>query len=816
VLLAGYRAEAGWGLLGVGVLIAVAGAIFLAQPGWSRWRGHLTELTGADTADLVSRLEEIRQRAGTGPVVWLLQPLNSRLSAFAFGRPGRRLVAVSGGAAVAAVRKPAAFEAVILHELAHIKNRDIDQTYLALAIWRAFVVAALLPLVVVLVVSRVLGEPQLLIWRIAVLALIVYALRNAILRSREFDADARARQICPGIALDEVFAGLPARTGRRAWHLGWKHPSGRERAAALLDPAPLYRFGFWDGLAIGLVAALGTTAVREIVTRLTTTFGARLIVPAIIFAAFAGPALTVAMWRRQLREPDAGRVRGWAAGLGLALGLAIGPVIAPLAAYSQALAPDHPSLTAVGVLAVWIALVVLIFMPFPVWVGHWADAWQQGGDTTGARVPAWGAMVAAAAAAWAVMAIGLYLLLENFTAILDQSSAADAWGGLPELLRGTAIEITQTNSAWVCLLVVGMPLAAAVYRRWRLGDALATPSRRSRWLAPVLLGVAGCLAAIALMLTVSALAHARVAEVVRWSPDFLVGVGFFDEQAIVVIALVCALVMAAQARSAVSMSLAVALGTAVAAVGRLAVPNVLSLEHCFASLSVQYVHPPAGGCLSSPEPVILHTVVLGAFLVSILFVPAAYAAAMLLRSHIRQQRGTASVKALGWVAAATTALAVLAGTALWEPSASAQGIKPAGSIGSDGWISGYGYDVRLIPGWYASGPADRPGLQIFLYPFDGGQIKLGSLATANPAEVVTDRSDLLRLGARPEPLDGTPGLLLVRSGLADGVLEQWFIVRRPAIYFLTLYGAPLWPQDAPYLQSSYAYMLRSWQWTRYA
>ena len=244
---------------------------FLAQPWWSRRRKHLTELTGADDADLVRRLEGVRQRAGTGPVVWLLQPLNARLSAFAFGRPGHRFVAVSGGAAVAAVREPAAFEAVILHELAHIKNRDIDQTYLALAIWRAFVVAALLPLAVVLIVSRVLGEPQLLIWRMAMLALIVYSLRNAILRSREFDADARARQIDRAIALDTVLADLPARTGRRAWHLGWKHPSGRERVAALADPAPLFRFRFWDGLGIGLVAALGAAAAHEIVTLLSTT-----------------------------------------------------------------------------------------------------------------------------------------------------------------------------------------------------------------------------------------------------------------------------------------------------------------------------------------------------------------------------------------------------------------------------------------------------------------------------------------------------------------------------------------------------------------
>ena len=67
------------------------------------------------------------------------------------GNDRRRFVVIGGGAVVAAVKKPADFDAVILHELAHIKNRDIDQTYLALAIRRAFVVAALLPLAVLLI-----------------------------------------------------------------------------------------------------------------------------------------------------------------------------------------------------------------------------------------------------------------------------------------------------------------------------------------------------------------------------------------------------------------------------------------------------------------------------------------------------------------------------------------------------------------------------------------------------------------------------------------------------------------------------------------
>jgi Zn-dependent protease with chaperone function len=46
----------------------------------------------------------------------------------------------------------------VLHELGHITNRDIDQTYLAVAIWQAFVVTALLPIAGLLIFSSQLGS----------------------------------------------------------------------------------------------------------------------------------------------------------------------------------------------------------------------------------------------------------------------------------------------------------------------------------------------------------------------------------------------------------------------------------------------------------------------------------------------------------------------------------------------------------------------------------------------------------------------------------------------------------------------------------
>jgi Zn-dependent protease with chaperone function len=816
------RTEAWWGLLGVGVLAAVAGAIFLAQPWWYRRRRHLSELTGDGAAELVRRLEGVRQRAGAGPVVWLLQPLNARLSAFAFGRPGRRFVAVSGGAAVAAVRKPAAFDAVILHELAHIKNRDIDQTYLTLAIWRAFVVAALLPLVVTVIVTGELGGWQRSLWRVAALALIVYSLRNAVLRSREFDADARARELDPKTQLGPVLAALPARTGRRARLLGWTHPPGQARAAALADPAPLYRCTVWDGLAVGLVTAIGASAVRDIVILTTTTNGVRLFVPAVIFGAFAGAALAVAMWRNQLLEAGTGTVKGWAAGSGLGLGLAAGWIIAlPQASSALKLAPDQLTPAAVGVLAVWIGLGILIFMPFPVWVGHWADAWQQRAGMTAPRVPARGGMVAAAIAAWAVMAAGLYLVLASDIGILVGSSAASVWHQLPELLRGMGSIITAPGGGelggWVvCLVIVGVPLAADVaHRRWRRsGDGRDAALPGWRPVAIALLCAAGCLAAVALMLALSAVTHSRIAEPVRWSPDFLSRLVFFEEQAIVVVAVLCALIAAATARSARTVALSVVVGIAVAAVGAMALPTAGDIGHCFGSLSIQYAHPPSGSCLTGPDSGFVRPTVLGAALASILFVPAAHAAGMLTGRRTRRVRLAAGAKTVGWLAAGAAVIAAITGTALWGPGASAHGVQPAGSIGRDGWIRGQGYEIRLIPNWYALTQAGEPGPVVFTFPFDGAKIYLLSPPASKSVNAAKYRNVLLRLGARPALLDGAPGLRIARPGLPAGILEQWFIVRSPAVYLITLNKSPDFPGDSPYLRDSLTRMLRTWHWTK--
>lgn len=91
--------------------------------------------------------------------------------------------------------------------------------------------------------------------------------------------------------------------------------------------------------------------------------------------------------------------------------MAVGPVITLTTALDQSAAPNNLHPGAFAVLVIWIALVAFLFVSVPVWIGYWADAWQQRAGTTELRVPARGGMLLAAVGACVVLAIGLTLLL---------------------------------------------------------------------------------------------------------------------------------------------------------------------------------------------------------------------------------------------------------------------------------------------------------------------------------------------------------------------------------------------------------------------
>jgi Zn-dependent protease with chaperone function len=802
----GERVEGLWTLLGIGVLAVLAGAMYWAQPWWYRRHRRLVPLTSEEAPEVIERLEELRGRAGVGPVTWLQQPLNFAPSAFAFGRVRRRIVAVSGGAIVSQARQPAVFDAIVLHELGHIRNRDIDQTYLAVAIWWAFVVAALLPMAGLLISGK-LSPPAPLIWRAVVLALLVYLLRNSILRSREFGADARVAELDPDTSLGQVLAGQPPRRGRRSWRMGWLHPSGRDRAAALLDPAPLYRSGFWDGLAIGLVAAMGAEAGRDLAERFLTPSPGTDLIPAFIFGLFSGAALTVAMWRMRLLPGGTATAGDWAVGLGLGLGVATGPVIALGTALDKGVAPDSLHTGSFIVIAIWVLLVTVLFVSFPAWIGRWADAWQQ----RERRVPARAGMMVAAVGTWVVLAIGIGLVLTNFT-FVDQfdASTKTVW---EQTWTSTGYDAARTTSAWAVVLVfIAVPLSgflAGLRQRSPGGGRTGAPATR-RWLnrarPAALICLAGVVAEIAVTLVTAAVARAHIAPAIRWNGLYYAQFLLSQEQMVILVAVIIALIAAAVLPYELSDTIAIAVAGAIGALGTLAMMGSQALGHCAAPFSPTYNNPPANDCPGNPGFLTsgIFPAAIEAALIGILLIPAAHYGGTLIARRVRRPRRRAV--ALRWLAVGVAAAAVIVGIAVRVPDASAHGIHPVGSIGEDGWVNGAGYEIRIFPNWYDNSPASSQGNILVLY--DGRYT--GVFADLTLVTVHVQRGATIHgKGGHAFRLQGAPGLTFVYPNVRGNYEQQWLVIRGALGYILTF--RTIAPAQA-FLEHNVSTMISSWRW----
>jgi Zn-dependent protease with chaperone function len=806
----GERVEGLWALLGIGVLAVLAGAMYWAQPWWYRRHRRLVPLTSEEAPKVIERLEQLREHAGVGPVTWLQQPLNFAPSAFAFGRVRRRIVAVSGGAVVSQARQPAVFDAIVVHELSHIRNRDIDQTYLAVAVWWAFVVAALLPMAGLLISGK-LSPPAPLIWRAVVLALLVYLLRNSILRSREFGADARVAELDPDTSLGQVLAGQPPRRGRRIWHMGWLHPSGRDRAAALLDPAPVYRCGFWDGLAIGLVAAMGAEAGRDLAERFLTPSPGTDLIPAFIFALFSGAALTVAMWRMRLLPGGTATAGDWAVGLGLGIGVAIGPVIALDTALDKGVAPDSLHTGSFIVVAIWVLLITFLFVSFPAWIGRWADAWQQ----RERRVPARGGMMVAAVGTWVVLAISIGFVLTNFTSVEEFDASTKTV--LEQTWTFTGYDSARTTSAWVVVLVfIAVPLSGflAGLRQRSLGDGHRTAPATRRWLnrarPAALICLAGLVAVIAVTLVTAAVARAHIAPAIRWNGLYFGQFLLFEEQMVILLAVIIALIAAAVLTYELSDMIAIVVAAVVAALGILAVMGSQALGNCVALFNLTYGHQPAGDCPGAGDPRSLVSDIfpaaIEAALISILVIPAAYYAGILIaRRAGLGGRPRLATRALGWLAAGAVAAAVIVGISLRVPDASAHGIQPIGSIGQDGWVHGTGYEIRIFPNWYDS-PASNRGNILIVY--DGRYSGVSAYLTLLTVRVGRD-AKITGKGGHAFLLNGAPGLTFMSPDVHGYFIQRWLVIRGSLGYILTFRTMTA---DRASREPNISSMINTWQW----
>ncbi|WP_194923281.1 M48 family metalloprotease [Catenulispora pinisilvae] len=335
----------------------------------------------------LTRLSEL----GSAPH-FVVDPTRMTAGAVAFGRTGRYTVCLDGGLLPLRTTDPAAFGAVIQHELAHISNLDVDLTYAVVALWRAFAALVLLPYVVVTGVTFAMaqfagrflasdavfwpaGRPAL-IRQIAVslfLTLLVYLTTADILRHRELhaDADAVAQGADRGI-WDRAAEGERATENLRMlmrWRALWRvHPSSQKRARSLHDPAALFSLGPLQLFLIGSVTSLSLKTLTEL-------WGSALITWSIVGAS--ATLVTVAVWRSVLYAVKAGAEvpSGLWAGCWLGFGLTAGELLTATDSVNRWL-PPHPEV---------LLVLVIGAMGFTVWVTQcaWLQASTPNGVQTG-------------------------------------------------------------------------------------------------------------------------------------------------------------------------------------------------------------------------------------------------------------------------------------------------------------------------------------------------------------------------------------------------------------------------------------------------
>jgi len=377
-----------WSLAGIAMLTTVALMLYCGTARWIRRGGlrgrrRLRDLGVPARARLGDRLNELSARAGLpSPPSFLADWGNPRPAAKAFGRPGNPQVRLS---AALLTRRPddPLFTAIVLHELAHLRNRDLRVTYLTLAARNAFCVVVAAGYAAALVAA---GTGPLLpdlrtSVAIALLAALVWLNIWSVNRGRELEANATAaflhrRLRRGGRSGDE---DEPGRGGLAGWDEGpaWPAPQGKEgrpadvpgsrlkkclqrrrpariwsptpaaQQAALRDPSLLYRpdgFAMFSaGIATAVIAGEVTPAVFSVVLStwlgspwsllfltghralllMLFTFGPAALITSAVIAALA----CTSVWRLEYQAQLGGSGAGFRQLARLALPLAAGMIV---------------------------------------------------------------------------------------------------------------------------------------------------------------------------------------------------------------------------------------------------------------------------------------------------------------------------------------------------------------------------------------------------------------------------------------------------------------------------------------------------------
>ena len=384
------RSRVGEELLALIGVAGLAGAIYAVLPVWRRRRGGYVDMVPSDAPEVVAEVERLADTAGLRSrprILW--NPLNGSAAAIVFGALGRYQLALSGGLVIRFYEDPEVFRAVLRHELAHIRNGDIDKTYLTVAVWYAFAAGALLPFGV----SMAFFDHSFLadmFWRIAGLGVVVYLIRNSVLRARESYADVRASFEDGPAGIMSRIIGQSAVVRGGSWRRLWAvHPSPAERQRTITDTASLFRLTFWDAGAVGLTIGLAFPNLELTIGLGTLGFdrsggvishGLAALLLSVLLVGVVGSAV----WRSAFLSLIDDRRRP-ASLLPIALGVTAGAVLGHVLSFSSSvdvLGSALPSLARIAIVeSVWAVVFTLGTLGLVRWIWAAAETWLRRAPT---------------------------------------------------------------------------------------------------------------------------------------------------------------------------------------------------------------------------------------------------------------------------------------------------------------------------------------------------------------------------------------------------------------------------------------------------
>ncbi|WP_194927811.1 M48 family metalloprotease [Catenulispora pinisilvae] len=362
-----------------GTMIIAAAVLYRLLPVWKARRSRYVPLARFDAAGDLTTVIAGLVRHSKLPVTLNLDDCYVDLgaasaSAVVFGTRRHPRIRLNLGLLRIREKNPDRFNAVMLHELAHIANRDVGITYATVAVWRVFLIAALLPGAVDDVISlltehtpaawgETTADKSGLLLEVLIVVL-AYLTRADILRTREIYADRTAQSNNAMLDREGPAEAVRLSAWRRAsanFAQLWRtHPSWTARHAALRDPSILFRPRF----SVLFITAFAADIAAHALIPESDNWGS---LPQAFIAALVVGIGGIAVWRAVVAATVSRSAppSGWLIGLWPGLGLAAAELLRN-ADDGGRWVPEHPE-----------AVLVLVAATSAItaWTAQYAELW---------------------------------------------------------------------------------------------------------------------------------------------------------------------------------------------------------------------------------------------------------------------------------------------------------------------------------------------------------------------------------------------------------------------------------------------------------